>query len=68
MKCGNKGIDTHGAILNQACGIFYMPNDTGSDKPCKFFGKCQNWIEKVIREDEEPRELHRQYKSEVRCD
>lgn len=61
MKCGN-GIDTHQDIIVQACGIFYYPPE-GGDKPCKHFAKCQKWIKKVISEDEEPMELHRQYKA-----
>ena len=65
MRCGSNGLDTHEAIINQACGRFYLPNDTGSDRPCRFYNKCQHWMKKVIAEEEEPRELHRQYISEV---
>lgn len=61
MKCASNGLDTHEAIIRQACGIFYLPNDTGSDKPCKFYGKCQRWMERVITEEEEPIKLHQQY-------
>ena len=61
MKCGN-GIDTHQDIIVRACGIFYYPPE-GGDKPCEYFTKCQKWIKKVISEDEEPMELHRQYKA-----
>lgn len=61
MKCGNKGIDTHGDIICRACGIFYYPNASMTDRPCEHFVKCQRWIKKVIKEDEEPKELHRQY-------
>lgn len=60
MRCGSNGLDTHEAIIGQACDIFYLP-DTSGTRPCEFFAKCQHWMKKVIAEDEEPRELHRQY-------
>lgn len=61
MKCGRTGVDTHEEIICQACSIFYYPNDTGTERPCKHFTKCQAWMKKVIEEDDEPRDLHSEY-------
>lgn len=58
-KCGVNGIDTHPNIIATACGIFYMPSESGN--VCKYYAKCQRWIKKVINKDEEPRCLHEKY-------
>ena len=42
--------------------MFYYPAE-GGENPCKYFGKCQKWVKRVIAEFEEPAELHRRYKA-----
>ena len=48
MKCAKNSIDTHTKVINEACGMWYYPNDTGSSKPCKFYTRCQGTIKKAL--------------------
>ena len=64
MKCGTKGIDTAHEIIFEGCNMFYVPNDTGTERPCKHFTMCQKRMKRMIEAEDEPRKLHRKYLEE----
>lgn len=64
MRCGDKGIDTAPEIISEGCELMYYPNDTESEKPCKYFVMCQNRVKRLIETEVEPKELHKQYLEE----
>ena len=68
MKCAKNAIDTHPKVINEACGMWYYPNDTGSSKPCKFYTRCQGTIKKALENIEWCKKYHEEYLKENQAD